>query len=258
MPYTKTSRQIPCLSEPVRLAFPELLEPKIPVINGRPAGDPKFSARIVISKSQTGLIQEIDTILREILAAAWPEGAGNQLHWPLVDADQAYPDDANIAGCMVINASANQNSPPQLMKFGANGVQVALNSQADRAMIYSGMEVWASIGFFSYNTSAQSYGIGCGLNALLLTGVDRGRFDSRINAATAFANVKAPMPQPPAGMAGAAPPPPQQQGGYAPPPQGGYAPPPATGTAAPPPPPPVTTGAHPPQNPAAPAAPWDQ
>ena len=221
MPYQKTSRQIQCLSEPVRLAFPELLEPKIPVINGRPAGDPKFSARIVINKSQTAVIQEIDAVLREILSQAWPEGAGNQLHWPLVDADQQYPDDKNIAGCYVINASANQNSPPQLMKFeGAQ--QLPLDPQTDRGMIYSGMQVWASIGFFSYNTSAQSYGIGCGLNALLLTGVDVGRFDSRISAKTAFANVKAPTPQ----IGGAVPPPP----------------------AAP----------QPPANPAAPpAAPWD-
>lgn len=191
MPYQKASETIKHTVEPVRLAFPDLFEPRQVTIAGKPTGDPRYSARIVIHESQTEVLEQLRKAIAAVKAKAWADGnLPSQFHEPLVEAALAYPKDANLVGCWIVNANARANSPPQVVRKD-RGRLIDLNpdNPADRQMVYSGMQAVVSVGLFSYQTTAQAGGIGCGLNAVLATGEDVGRFDARITAASAFGDL---------------------------------------------------------------------
>jgi hypothetical protein len=104
---------------------------------------------------------------------------------------------------------------------------LTVNPETERWMVFSGCEAFVSIGFFTYQPSAKNGGIGAGLNAVFLTGRDVGRFDSRVSATTAFADVAKQYAASPA-----APPPGSMPGGDpygAPPPAGPSGPPGSSG-----------------------------
>jgi hypothetical protein len=187
----------------VRLGFPNLLEANPVTYNGQPKGDPIYSARIVIHKDQAETVELIKRMMDEIAREAWKDApAPSEFHWALQWGPQAYPGDKNVEDCWVMNANARLNSPPEVVKpSNQPGVFLALDphNPADRNLVFSGMEAYVSIGLFAYQSTAREGGIGCGLNAVLCTGRDVGRFDSRVSANTAFANVAGELAAHPAG-----------------------------------------------------------
>ena len=212
MPYKKANRQIKRTSTPVRLSFPELFEPRVPVINGKPSGDPKFSARIVIPASNTQLLAEVERLIEEVKNEAWADGGvPMKFETPLKDANRAYPQDANIKDCFVLNGKSVASSPPIVVKAGPiKGKPVPVDPSSDRSLIFSGMEAYVSIALYSYLNTPADGGIAVGLNAVYVTQRDVGRFDSRVSAESAFGDIAEAdeAANPFEGMASAPPPPP--------------------------------------------------
>jgi len=222
MAFQKASANYTTKTEPVRLAFPKLFEPQAILINGQPQGDPRFSAMAVIPKTSP-IIAEIKQIITGIAQQSFPQQgiATPGMHLPLIDPAQhsKHSQDANYTDCMLLSMSAKQNSPPQVLKR-INGQFVALDPNTERALVYSGMEAYLAVGFFTYFTSSTSFGVGCALNMVLITGRDVGRFDGRATADSAFGDIAgadfhglapppapgAPVGQNPFGGAPAAPP----------------------------------------------------
>lgn len=187
----KASVQVKRTAQAIRLAFPDLFEPRQVVMNGKPSGDPRFSARLVIHNTQKSVLDQLRAAIEEVRAKAWPDGqTPMQFREPLVEAKVVYPKDPNLKDCWVVNAAAKENNPPQVVRR-MNGMNIALdpNNPTDRQLVFSGMEAYVSIGFFSYQMTPTTGGIGCGLNAVLVTQRDVGRFDSRISADDAFDDV---------------------------------------------------------------------
>jgi hypothetical protein len=206
MPFRKANHTFAPIG-PVRLSFPQLFEAKPVTFQGQPKGDPIFNARIVIPKDHP-MVPEIQRVSKELAAQSWADVAPPaQFHWALQWGPQAYPNDENLADCWIINANARAESPPQVTKAGPQGQVLTVNPETERWMVFSGCEAFVSIGFFTYQPSAQNGGIGAGLNAVFLTGRDVGRFDSRVSATTAFADVAkqyaaSPAAPPPGSMPG--------------------------------------------------------
>jgi hypothetical protein len=154
------------------------------------------------------VVAQIKEILTKLANTSFPgQGIATPgMHLPLSDPAKHPKDsqDPNYQGMMLLNCSAKQNNPPQVVKR-VNGQYIAINPDTERALIYSGMESYVSVGFFTYFTSGTSFGIGCALNLVLVTGHDVGRFDGRATAESAFAGLPqgadfsaAPPPPPPA------------------------------------------------------------
>ncbi len=196
MPYQKASVSVPHLCEPVRLRFPALWEPKPVMLGGQPQGDPMFSAGIVIYPEQTELIQQVTQIQQQIATNAWiNQGLEIQpgFKWALKTKAQAAPKDTNLPeDCFILNAyQKDVSSPPELYMRDPQGKLVLLDPERHRNLIYSGVQVWASVGFYSFNMSSQNFGIGCGLNSILITGRDVGRYDSKMSGEQAFGDIPA-------------------------------------------------------------------
>ena len=208
MPYKKATHTFNRLSAPGRLAFPTLFAPERIKIQGQPTGDPRYSARLVIHKDNTAVLQEIEAALEKIAAEAWADiPRPVNFHWPLKNAAVAYPNDGNLTDCFVINTKARQESPPSVMRWGPNGELLTIRAgSSDMAMVFSGCEAYVSCAFYSYQTTSQNGGIGAGLNAVLVTGRDVGRFDARITGAAAFGDLAMP-----ADMASGAPAPAEEE-----------------------------------------------
>ncbi len=215
MPYQKANVSVPHLVEPVRLRFPALWEPKPVMLDGRPTGDPIYSAGIVIYAEQAQLLQQITQIQKQIATNAWisqgldiPPG----FRWALKTKAEAAPKDTNLPeDAFILNAyQKDLSSPPEMYMRDPQGNLVLLDPERHRNLIFSGVQVWASVGFFSYNKSMQNQGIGCGLNSILITGRDVGRYDAKMSGEQAFGDIPqdqavSPVTAPPgAGTQGAA------------------------------------------------------
>ena len=190
MPYTKQSQTIARLPNPVRLRFPTLFSPKPIMLGGQPKGDPFFSAGLVIPNDDTENVTTLQEAIKQIAGAAWADvTAPSQFHWPLQWGPTAYPNDANLENCWVLNANAKADNQPAVLKFGAQQGMYIPVTEAEQHLVFSGCEAYVSLGLFSYQNSPTVGGIGCGLNLVLLTQRDVGRFDSRVSASQAFGDL---------------------------------------------------------------------
>lgn len=159
----------------VRLSFANIWEAKS--ING---GAPKFSASLIISKSDTKTIEAIE----KAIDAAIEDGKGKfggktpskaALKLPLRDGDAERPDDEAYANSYFINA--NSNTPPQVVdKY----VQPIL----ERSEIYSGVYAKVSVNFYAFNSNGNR-GIACGLGNIQKIR-DGEPLGGRIDAASEF------------------------------------------------------------------------
>lgn len=141
----------------VRLSYANIWEAKS--ING---GMPKFSASLIIPKSDTVTINKVI----DAIQAAYTEGEGKlkgngktvpplaTLKTPLRCGDTERPDDPAYADSYFINA--NSATPPGV-------VDLARNIIPERSEIYSGVYARASINFYAFNSNG-SRGIACGLS----------------------------------------------------------------------------------------------
>ena len=133
-------------------------EPKEPL----GGGTPKFSASLIIPKSDTVTIQKIKAAIK----AAYDEGQSKlkgtsksvpsleAIKTPLRDGDKERSDHPEYANSYFINANS-------LTKPGA--VDADRNPILDPSELYSGIVGRASISFYAFNHGGNR-GIACGLN----------------------------------------------------------------------------------------------
>lgn len=188
-----------------RLGFPKLWEPQAVTQNGRPldGSKPRFSCNLHISQADAVKVQ---LAIREAINAKWPDPAKrphvsvtkDPMTWfnknhktgakspgmrlPLVWGPAEWPDDKNADGWVLI-ASSPENSPPAIVEH-RNGMNIAVE---EKAKVYPGAEAHCYVGIYGY--SAGQEGVACGLNGVMLTGRELGRFDSRPTVDQMFAGV---------------------------------------------------------------------
>lgn len=176
---------MPITLNEVRLSYANLFQPKPPYNN--PAGEPKYSATILVPKSNTAaksmIDQEIAQAIEGGVSSKWGGVRPPQPAICVHDGDQPRPSDGaaygeECRGCWVFTASSKQ------APFVVDGqVQPII----DPTQVYSGMWANVSVNFFAYNQAGKK-GIGCGLN-----GVQKLRDDtplsSRVTAQEAFQQI---------------------------------------------------------------------
>ena len=143
-----------------RFSYLNAFTPK-PSLSG---GKPKYSASLIIPKSDTKTIKAIE----DAIQAAYDEGqnklkgsgksvpALSTLKTPLRDGDLERPDDANYKNSYFINA--NSSTAPGIVDADCNPI-------IERSEMYSGVKGRASISLYAYNVNGNR-GIACGLNNL--------------------------------------------------------------------------------------------
>jgi len=150
----------------VRLSYCNVFTAKAPLSGG----DPKFSATILIPKSDTATLQRIQSAIEAAtqngISKKWNGQRPPVIPNPLHDGDGVRPSDGaefgpECKGHWVITASANQDRPPQVVDAQRNPV-------INQAMVYSGMYAHVYINFYPYFAAGKK-GIGCGLNAIQKT-----------------------------------------------------------------------------------------
>lgn len=139
-----------------RLSYVNLFEPK-----GFDGAKPKYSAALLISKSDTETLNKIKAAMQ----AAYEKGSYKlrsssgsvppleSLSLPLIDGDIKRPGDPAYAGCFYINAKNSE----QPKVFGMDGGEVMSRSE-----VYSGCYARAKISFYVFNRSGNK-GIACSL-----------------------------------------------------------------------------------------------
>jgi hypothetical protein len=148
------------LTGKVRLSYVHLTTPR-PSIDG----SPRYSAVLLIPKTDTATKADIDAAIREAakagIAKTWGGVKPPSIHVPLHDGDgvreSGEPYGEECKGCWVLGAST-KNKP--------GIVDSSLSEIIDSTEIYSGMYARATIRFFAYNNSGKK-GIGCGLGNIL-------------------------------------------------------------------------------------------
>lgn len=142
----------------VRLSFVHLFTPRA----NKPGDEPKFSATILLPKSDLATKQRIDAAMQAAVltgvSSRWNGVRPPQVAIPLHDGDGVRPSDGmpfgdECKGHWVFTASSKQ--PPQVVDLGLNPI-------IQQTEIYSGIYARVSINFFPYNSNGKK-GIGCGL-----------------------------------------------------------------------------------------------
>jgi len=163
----------------VRISYEHLMKPHA----NQPGAEPKFSATLLIPKSDAGTKQRID----EAIQAAIQEGIGSkwngvkppQVAIPIYDGDGVRPNGEPFGpeckGHWVMTASS---------KIRPEIVDLNLNPIIDETEVYSGMYARVNINFFPYNNAGKR-GIGCGLGPVQKTR-DGEPLGGRVTAAEAF------------------------------------------------------------------------
>ncbi len=197
----------------VRISYSHLTQP----FANQPNQEPKFSATLLIPKSDVATRQRIDAAI----AVAIEEGVKNKWNGmrppqpavPIHDGDgvrqnNGLPFSAECKGHLVLTASSKQR--PEIINLDMQPI-------LDPTQIYSGMYARVSIRFFPYNNNGK-WGIGCGLNNVqkLRDGEPLG---GRTTAAEDFGAPASPMPAQAPGYAPGYPAPPQTPAAYSAPPQ---------------------------------------
>lgn len=144
-----------------RFSYLNANEPKAPM-DGR--GTPKYSASLIIPKSDTVTVAKIQTAIK----AAYDEGQGKlrgngkvvpkleQIHTPLRDGDEERPGDKAYANSWFLNCTSTRKPKA----FDADG-----NEVIDSSELYSGIYGKAMINFYAYNVNGNK-GIAAGFNGL--------------------------------------------------------------------------------------------
>lgn len=198
----------------VRLSFVHLFTP----YKNPNATEPKYSATILLPKSDVATKQRIDAAISAAIemgvSKTWNGVRPPMIAIPVYDGDGVRPSDGmpfgdECKGHWVFTASSKQ--APQI-------VDAQLNPIIDQTQVYSGMYAHVSMNFFPYLNSGKR-GIGCGLGNVQKV-ADGEPLGGRTNAQDDFAPVQQPgygqqapgyrPPQPNYGQAY----PPQQQPAY--------------------------------------------
>lgn len=137
----------------VRLSYANIWEPKS--ING---GDPKYSASLIIPKSNAKLIKQIEEAIARVVREDGPSKFGGKtpkltaLKTPLRDGD-AERDDAAYADAMFLNA--NSKNRPGIVDRNVEPI-------LDREQVYSGCYANVTVTFYCFSVNGNR-GVACGL-----------------------------------------------------------------------------------------------
>lgn len=163
----------------VRFNWLAIAEPK-----ETPSGDLKYSASILIPKTDETTLKEIDMAIQKAIKSGLEKGRITKAHvsglkLPLRDGDAEHESGnrgPEYKGMFFLNASSTRRpgivGPDTKPLFDIEGE------------FYSGCWGRADINFFPYNTKGNR-GIGVGLNNLMKT-ADDDRLDGRLSADQAF------------------------------------------------------------------------
>ena len=178
------------LPKPIRLSFPHLWEPKQVVMQGRPTGEPRYTAICVLPKDFD--INPLKSLVLGAVAEKWPDPVKRPpmaaLRLPLVTAEEELKDKVGeLAGHWLLKVVAYPATPPVIV--GPDGRQHQQHAPLDQGLIYPGAEAWVNITVRAYDTSSTSRGVSAYLNGVKLTGKDVGRLDSRPTVAQMFGDI---------------------------------------------------------------------
>jgi hypothetical protein len=179
------------LLRPVIMSFPQLLEPKAFVENGKPKGDPKYSANFNFEAESEDL-KALKTLAAKLARAKWPdqpfflttqEGIKiPQIIFPFASGDKfadarkakGKDDGEYMRGKVVV--SSRSKYEPRLSYIDANGHIVDLEGemakQAAKGKFYPGVEVLAQFNLVPYDAVGNNgkAGVKAYLNMVLSTG----------------------------------------------------------------------------------------
>ena len=174
-----------CLTGEVRLSYEHLTKPQ-----SNNGGEPKYSATLLIPKSDTATYNDLQSALQEAYRQGVEEkwnGLNPQLRYPVIyDGDgvrpsgQAYGDECK--GHWVLTASSKQM--PQTVHQSNVLVQLA---ETD---IYSGMYARVTLNFYPFDSNGNK-GVGCGLGNVMKTR-DGEPLSGKSTAESDFSNIAAP------------------------------------------------------------------
>lgn len=169
----------------VRISYEHLLKPYAQ----QPGAEEKFSATILVPKSDVATKQRLDAAVQaaitEGVSSKWGGVRPPQPPTPIHDGDGLRPNGEEFGpeckGCWVMTASSKQRQ---------DIVDMNMNSIIEPTEVYSGMYARVCLNFFAYNSNGKK-GIGCGLGPVQKTR-DGDPLGGRITASEAFG---APQPQ---------------------------------------------------------------
>ena len=146
----------------VRLSFVHLFKP----YSSKPDQEPKYSATLLIPKSDVATRQRIDVAINAAIqagvASKWNGIRPPQIAIPIHDGDGPRPSDGmpfgeECRGHWVITASSKQ---------AQSIVDINLNPIINQSEVYSGIYARVYVNFFPFVNSGKK-GIGCGLGPVL-------------------------------------------------------------------------------------------
>lgn len=151
------------LTGEVRLSYANLTTPKVP----QQGGDPKYSVTLLIPKTDTATIADINASIKEAYEDGVSKKWGGAHPTPRAIVhdgdglrDNGLPYGDECKGCWVLTASTKNK--PQVV--GIDNI----NCELAPSDVYSGMYARVTINFFAYDNSG-SKGVGCGLGNVLKT-----------------------------------------------------------------------------------------
>jgi hypothetical protein len=164
----------------VRLSYVHLFAP----FANRQGEEPKYSATILVPKTDIGTKQRIDAAInaaiQEGVSSKWNGVRPPVLAIPIYDGDGVRPSDGmpfgeECKGHFVFTASS---------KLAPEIVDLSMQRILNQTEIYSGIYARVSVRFFPYASNGKK-GIGCGLGPVQKI-QDGETLGSRVSAATAF------------------------------------------------------------------------
>lgn len=169
----------------VRLSYVHLFQPYA----NQPGQEPKYSATILIPKSDTATMQRIQAAINAAIekgvAGVWNGARPPQPKTPIWDGDgvrqNGEPFGEECKGHWVMTASSKQQQAI---------VDLNMNPIIDQTQVYSGMYARVNINFFPYSNSGNR-GIGAGLGPVQKL-ADGEPLGGRISAEQAFGGAPAP------------------------------------------------------------------
>lgn len=148
-------------------------------------GEKKYSASLIIPKSDTKTVEAIKAAIQNALKAGVGKFGGKipQVYKnPLRDGDAERPDDEVYKGAFFVNA--NCKTKPGVV----NAMRKPIENEDE---LYSGCYGYASLTFYAFNTNGNK-GVACGLNNLMKV-ADGEPLGGRSTAENDFANIEVPF-----------------------------------------------------------------
>lgn len=183
------------LTFPVVMAFPNLLEAKAFMKNGKAQGEPKFGANLIVPADHPDL-KAMKELVTKLARQRWPDKPFSELAFPfssgdkLADARKAKgkEDGDYQRGKVVMNVKSKYE--PRL-SYLENGRIVDLETDTAKQMakgkFYNGVEILAQLNFVPYDPigSNAKGGVTAYLNMVLSTGKGK-RLSSGSTASEVF------------------------------------------------------------------------